>query len=199
MHYMEDLKDLLCAELEEYAEKGKKSGKMSAADLDGIHKLTDTVKNIMKISVLEEEMEDGYSEAGNWMGEGRMYGTSYDGGMSYEGGSSYARGGGRGRGRNARRDSMGRYSREGRGGGYSQESGEGGGSYQRGGRGGNQGGGNRGGGRSSYAGGYSREGGYSRDGAKEYMMEQLEDMMEEAENPKQKEALHKCMQALERV
>ena len=29
MHYMHDLKDLLCAELEDYAEKGKKSGKMS--------------------------------------------------------------------------------------------------------------------------------------------------------------------------
>ena len=33
MHYMHDLKDLLCAELEDYAEKGKKSGKMSRATL----------------------------------------------------------------------------------------------------------------------------------------------------------------------
>ena len=173
MEYMHDLKDLLCAELEEYAEKGKKSGKMSAADLDGIHKLTDTVKNIMKISVLEEEMEGGYSEDSNWMGEGRMYGTSY------EGGSSYARGG-RGRGRNARRDSMGRYSREGRGGGYSQE----------GGRGGNHVGGGRGG---------NRGGGYSRDDGKEYMIEQLEEMMEEAEKPAEREALKRCMQALERA
>lgn len=182
MHYMHDLKDLLCAELEEYAEKGKKSGKMSAADLDGIHKLTDTVKNILKINMLEEE--SGYSEDGHYMGEGRIYGTSYDdgrggnysrrGGSSYEGGSSYARG--RGRGRNARRDSMGRYSREG------------GSSYARGGRGGNQGGGN-----------YSREGGYSRDEAKDYMMDQIEQMMEEAETPKQREALQNCMKALERA
>ena len=182
MDYMMDLKDLLCAELEEYAEKGKKSGKMSAADLDGIHKLTDTVKNILKINMLEEE--SGYSEDGHYMGEGRIYGTSYDdgmggnysrrGGSSYEGGSSYARG--RGRGRNARRDSMGRYSREG------------GSSYARGGRGGNQGGGN-----------YSREGGYSRDEAKDYMMDQIEQMMEDAETPKQREALQNCIKALERA
>lgn len=173
MHYMEDLKDLLCAELEEYAEKGRKSGKMSAADLDGIHKLTDTVKNILKINMLEEE--GGYSEASDWMGEGRMYG------MSYEGGSSYARGGGRGR-RRARRDSMGRYSRAS---GY-----EGGSSYARG---------NQDGRTNNRGGNYSREGGYSMDDAKERMMDQLEDMMEEAESPKQKEALQRCMQAIERA
>ena len=173
MQYMHDLKDLLCAELEEYSEKGKKSGKMSAADLDGIHKLTDTVKNILKINMLEEE--SGYSEDGHYMGEGRIYGTSYDDGMggnySRRGGSSYARGR-----RNARRDSRGRYSREG---------GMGGSSYA---RGGNQGGGN-----------YSREGGYSRDEAKDYMMEQIEEMMEMAEKPAEKEALKRCMQALERA
>lgn len=104
MHYMEDLKDLLCAELEDYAEKGKKSGKMSMGDLDSIHKLTDTVKNILKIDMLEEE--SGYSEDGAYMGEGRIYGTSYDG---YDRGTSYARG----RGRYAKRDSMGRYSSRG--------------------------------------------------------------------------------------
>ena len=103
MHYMHDLKDLLCAELEDYDEKGKKSGKMSMCDLDSIHKLTDTVKNIMKIDILKEET--GYSEDGAYMGEGRIYGTSYDG---YDRGTSYARG----RGRYAKRDSMGRYSRD---------------------------------------------------------------------------------------
>jgi hypothetical protein len=139
MHYMHDLKDLLCAELEDYAEKGKKSGKMSMGDLESIHKLTDTVKNIMKIDVLKEEV--GYSEDGHYMGEGRIYGTSYDDGMHREGGYSYARGR-----RYARRDSMGRYSRD-----------DG----------------------MSYRGGM--RGGYSRDDGKNYMMEQLEDMMEEAE------------------
>lgn len=105
MHYMHDLKDLLCAELEDYAENGKKSGKMSMGDLDSIHKLTDTVKNILKIDALSDDLD--YSEDGAYMGEGRIYGTSYDN-MRRGGGYSYARG----RGRYAKRDSMGRYSRD---------------------------------------------------------------------------------------
>ena len=179
MHYMHDLKDLLCAEPEDYAEKGKKANKMSAGDLEAIHKLTDTVKNIMKIGVLEQEMDGGYSEDGHYMGEGRIYGTSYESGYSERGGSSYARG----RGRNARRDSMGRYSRDG-GMSYDDDM-----SYARGGRGGNRGGRR----------GYSRDGGYSMDDAKEMMVERIEDMMEMAETPAQKEALKRCMQALERA
>ena len=157
MHYMHDLKDLLCAELEDYAEKGKKSGKMSMGDLDSIHKLTDTVKNILKIDMLEGET--GYSEDGAYMGEGRIYGTSYDG---YDRGTSYARG----RGRYAKRDSMGRYSRDD---------------------------------------GYMRRDvlgmrdGYSREDGKAYMMEQLEDMMDDAEKPAEKEALRRCMEALKRA
>lgn len=165
MDYMMDLKDLLCAELEEYAEKGKKSGKMSAADLDGIHKLTDTVKNILKINMLEED--GGYSQDGHYMGEGRIYGTSYDDGSSYR----------RGRGRYAKRDSMGRYSR--REGGYSED-----GMW-------------RNNGRTGMGNGY--HGGYSRDGAKEHLMERIDEMMEEAETPKQREALQKCKQAIERA
>ena len=155
MHYMHDLKDLLCAELEDYAEKGKKSGKMSMGDLDSIHKLTDTVKNILKIDMLEGEI--GYSEDGAYMGEGRIYGTSYDDGMRRGVGYSYARG----RGRYAKRDSMGRYSRDD--------------GYMR------------------------RDGGYSREDGKAYMMEQLEDMMEDAEKPAEKEALRRCMDALKRA
>ena len=177
MHYMHDLKDLLCAELEDYAEKGKKSGKMSMGDLETVHKLTDTVKNIMKIYVLKEEA--GYSEDGTYMGEGRIYGTSYESGYSERDGSSYARG----RGRYAKRDSMGRYSSRG-GSSYDDDM-----SYARGGRGGNRGGSR----------GYSREGGYSRDEGKHYMMEQLEEMMEEAEKPAEKEALRRCMDALKRA
>ena len=172
MHYMHDLKDLLCAELEDYAEKGKKSGKMSMGDLESIHKLTDTVKNILKIDMLEEE--SGYSEDGHYMGEGRIYGTSYESGYSERGGSSYARG----RGRYARRDSMGRYSRDG-GMSYDDDM-----SYARGGRMGNRGG---------------MRGGYSRDDAKSYMIEQIEEMMEEAEKPAEKEALRRCMDALKRA
>ena len=87
---MHKIKEMLMEELYEYEEKAKKmsGGKVSAGDLEALHKLTDTVKNIDKIEMLEGE--DGYSE---------------DGG-NYGGGSSYRRG----RGRNARRDSMGRYS-----------------------------------------------------------------------------------------
>ena len=172
MHYMHDLKDLLCAELEDYAEKGKKSGKMSMGDLESIHKLTDTVKNIMKIDVLKEEV--GYSEDGHYMGEGRIYGTSYESGYSERGGSSYARG----RGRYAKRDSMGRYSRDG-GMSYDDDM-----SYARGGRRGNRGG---------------VRGGYSRDDGKHYMMDRLGELMDEASTPTEREALKKCMQALERA
>ena len=170
MHYMETLKDLLCAELEDYAEKGRKANKMSAGDLEAIHKLTDTVKNILKIDMLEEE--SGYSEDGRYMGEGRIYGTSYESGYSERGGSSYARG----RGRYAKRDSMGRYSRDG-GMSYDDDM-----SYARG--------GNR---------GYSREGGYSREDGKYYMMGELERLMEKASTHTEREALEKCMQALERA
>lgn len=164
MEYMHDLKDLLCAELEDYAEKGKKSGKMSMGDLESIHKLTDTVKNILKIDMLEGET--GYSEDGAYMGEGRIYGTSYDG---YDRGTSYARG----RGRYAKRDSMGRYSRDG-GMSYDYDM-----SYARGGRMGNR--------------------GYSRDDGKEYMMERLGELMDEAQKPAEKEALRRCMDALKRA
>ena len=109
MKHLEKLKEALCEELDKFG----KSGDVTVSSLEKIHKLTDTIKNIDKIMALEEE--GGYSEAGDWMGEGRMYGTSYA----------------RGRGRNAKRDSMGRYSSDG---GYSEESGSyrGRSSYERG-------------------------------------------------------------------
>lgn len=87
MKYLDDLKDVLCSELEKFA----KSGDVTVSTLDKIHKLTDTIKNIEKIEMYED---DGYSE--DWAGEGRIYGTSY----------------GRGRRGNVKRDSMGRYSRD---------------------------------------------------------------------------------------
>ena len=87
MEYMHELKDKLCDELEEIARKGE----LGAGDLEIIHKLTDTIKNLDKIEMLE----DGeYSQAGDWEMEGRG---------SYSRGSSYRR----------KRDSMGRYSRDG--------------------------------------------------------------------------------------
>lgn len=103
MKYLHDLKEMLCEELEEYADKGG----LSAGSLDVIHKLTDTVKNIDKILMLEEYEEDDESR------EGGSY-ASRRGGGGGGGGSSYRNGGNEG----------------GRGGG-SNEGGRGGGSYAR--------------------------------------------------------------------
>ena len=97
MEYIEKIKKMLCKELDEYAMKSK----LSMADIDVIHKLTDTVKNLDKIEMLEDD--GGYSEA-----RGGMRGRSYMGGSSYDDDMMYSER--RGRGRNARRDSMGRYS-----------------------------------------------------------------------------------------
>jgi hypothetical protein len=89
---------MLCKELEEYAEMGKMK---SVSDLDMIWKLTDTVKNLDKIEMLEDD--GGYSEA-----RGMRGGRSYMGGSSYDDDMMYSER--RGRGRNAKRDRMGRYS-----------------------------------------------------------------------------------------
>lgn len=95
MEKLYELKDKLCEELEEIARKPD----MGPGDLEIIHKLTDTIKNIGKIEMLEEE--GGYSQD-----------DGYDANGGYGRGVSYARGrGGRRGGRNTRRDSMGRYSR----------------------------------------------------------------------------------------
>nr|DAZ61117.1 MAG TPA: hypothetical protein [Caudoviricetes sp.] len=130
--YMHELKEKLCEELEEIARKPE----MSAGDLEAAHKLTDTIKNIDKIEMLEED--GGYSRAGDW--EADMRGT-------YARGSSY---------RGRKRDSMGRYSRDG------------------------------------------RMGGYSRHDAKEAMMEQAREMMEDATNEREREAIRRFMTELER-
>ena len=98
MEYIEKIKKMLCKELDEYAMKGKISG----SDLEMIWKLTDTVKNLDKISMLEDD--GGYSEARGGGGRSYMHSSSYDDDMMYS-----ER---RGRGRYAKRDRMGRYSSE---------------------------------------------------------------------------------------
>lgn len=80
MHSMEKIKDMLESELDMLAAKGE----LSAGSLDRIHRITDTIKNIDKIEMLEDVSD--YSQ------------RAYD--MSEDYGSSYAR---------RRRDSMGRY------------------------------------------------------------------------------------------
>jgi len=93
MEYMHDIKDMLCDELEQIAEKGE----LTAGSLDTIQKLTHSLKSIDTIMAME-----GYS------------GDRYDG---YDmGGRSYARRDSRGR--YSRRGS---YARNGMRGGYSRD------------------------------------------------------------------------------
>ena len=138
MDYMHELKEKLCDELEEIANKGE----LGAGDLEIIHKLTDTIKNLDKIGMLED---GGYSQAGDWEIEGRAYNR----------GSSYAR---------RKRDSMGRYSRDGR----------------------------------MMRGGYRDGRMYSRAEAKEDIMDQIQDMMGNADE-KEKTILRRAMTELEKV
>lgn len=94
---MYELRNMLCEELDELARKGD----LGAGDLEIAHKLTDTIKNIDKIEMMEDDgySRDGdYSRGGDWQAD--MRGT-------YGRGNSYAR---RGthyvRGHYSRADSM---------------------------------------------------------------------------------------------
>lgn len=100
---MYELRNMLCDELDELARKGD----LGAGDLEIAHKLTDTIKNIDKIEMMED---DGYSRDGDYL----RYGDYSRGGDwradmrgTYGRGSSYAR---RGthyvRGHYSRADSM---------------------------------------------------------------------------------------------
>ncbi len=102
MKALYDLKDKLQIELDEIARKPE----MGAGDLELVHKLTDTIKNIDKICALEEE--GGYSQAVDMDG--------YDRGNSYANrGKHYVRG-------HYSRDGYGDYSqRRGRDGRYSRD------------------------------------------------------------------------------
>lgn len=90
MHKIEELRDCLCAELEEYA---KKKDNLDMESLETIDKLAHAVKNLDKI--IDADM-NGYS--GTYMMPYSR--ANYD----------YDTSGARGRGSFTRRDSMGRYS-----------------------------------------------------------------------------------------
>lgn len=149
---MHKIKEKLMDALYECEEKMGKApgGKISAGELQEIHMITDTIKNIDKIEMLEdggESYDDGMSGARG----GRHYVRGHysrDDGMSRRGcsedGSSYGYGGYSGR---RHRDSMGRYSRDG--------------------------------------------------GAKEHMIRKMEEMMDEAESEKEKNAMRACIRKLE--
>lgn len=117
-----ELKGMFCKELDEIANKRE----MSAGDLETVHKLTDTIKNIDKICMYDESC--GYSQMGDWEMEGR--------------GHSYA----------GARDSRGRY--------------------------------------------VSRESHYSRASAKNHMIDNLEDMLEEASSEKERIAIKRCIEQI---
>jgi hypothetical protein len=100
---MYDLRDMLCKELDEISRKGE----LGAGDLEIAHKLTDTIKNIDKIEMMED---DGYSRDGDYSSDGDYSrGGDWQADMrgTYGRGSSYAR---RGthyvRGHYSRADSM---------------------------------------------------------------------------------------------
>lgn len=130
---MHELKRKLMDELMEYEKKGE----LSAGSLDAIHKLTDTIKNIDKIELLETD--GGYSSGvGTWSARGM-----YDGKMSDyrgDGGESYAKKG------------------------------------------------------QHYVRGH-----YSRFDAKEAMLAKLTDMLEMAENDRQRDAIRSCIRQLESI
>ena len=80
---MEDLKDIICRELDEIAEKGE----MSAGELDTVYKLIVAKEKLLRIEELEADL--GYSNAGDWNASGSYGGNSY--GNNYGRGNSYGR------------------------------------------------------------------------------------------------------------
>jgi hypothetical protein len=153
MRYLEDVKEMLCRELEDMSRRGEISGEK---ELDAIDKLTHSIKSIETIMAMQDA---GYSNDGR--------GGSYDGGMN-NGGGSYARG------RYQRRDSRGRYTNS-YDDGYSERM------YD-----------------PYYGGDYRRGTGYSRHDAKENMIEQMRETMQNTSSEETKEALRKAIQMMEK-
>ena len=86
MRYMEDIKDMLCDELERISKKGD----LTAGSLDAIDKLTHSIKSITTILAMEGYSGDDASyRRGRSMTTGRYIsrasGRSYDGGYSRDG------------------------------------------------------------------------------------------------------------------
>lgn len=91
---MEELRDMLCEELQKITKKGE----LSAGSLDIVDKLTHSIKSIDTIMAMEGSSYENRRGMGGNSREDR--GGSYN--YGYERGGSYAR----------RRDAMGRYSRD---------------------------------------------------------------------------------------
>lgn len=136
MKTLDDLRESLCAELDKIAREKT----INATNLEHVYKLTDSIKNIYKIEMLEN---GGYSEAGEYSANG-----------SYGSESSYAN-----RGQHYVR---GHYSRDG-----------------------------------GYSGRRESRGRYSSDDARSGMIEHLRDMMDDADNDKDREAIRRCLKQIE--
>ena len=105
MKVYDQIKNMLCDELEEIAKKKE----LTTNSLDVIYRSVDVIKDLATISAMEQEYpSEGYSkDSGYSQGYfGRMPFYAYDDGMVHD--SSY------GRGRYAQRDARGRYSSDGR-------------------------------------------------------------------------------------
>lgn len=215
MKSLEDLKEMLEDELKKITKKGD----ISPTELENAYKAVDILKDIETIKAMKEQEEEKGQEGQSQRGRGRMYSMegdySQDGysqrympmmpryvnSMAYEGGTSnnYAneqggsQRGGQGMSNgysyeysNAYDGGMsnaGKRGMDGDGDGrYSEE-----GSYRRG--------------RDMRTGRYvsrdSYERGYSRHGQKERMMEKLEDMLQEAGTPKERQAIMQCIDKLD--
>ena len=70
MHTYEELKEMLCSELEEIVKKGE----LTAGSLDTVDKLTHSIKSLDTIMAMEDYSEDDYSN------RGRSYDSMYGGG-----------------------------------------------------------------------------------------------------------------------
>ena len=108
MENLYKIKEALWKELEK--SETARSGELKGGELEAIHKLTDTIKNIDKICMLEEEI--GYIEAVDGDDYGR--GSSYTNRGKHYVRGNYSRDGGRdGMGEySSRWDNRGRYSRD---------------------------------------------------------------------------------------
>lgn len=106
MKILEELRDNLCEELDKIAMKKT----IDNTNLDHIHKLTDSIKNIDKIIMLEN---GGYSEADEWSARG-MYGneSSYANRGEHYVRGHYSRDAHDNDMYSGRRDNRGRYSRD---------------------------------------------------------------------------------------
>lgn len=87
MEHLYKLKDALMDSLEDL--DTVKSGRLKMSELEALNYITDTIKNIDKICMLEED--EGYSGAGNWEAHiNGDYGNSRRNDRRYDNESSYA-------------------------------------------------------------------------------------------------------------